>query len=132
LNNCTNRVERLNLSNYSVGRDFWGEFDYGAINVMKEIDGHLEYMMSPIHSKNDEVGLPLIDKFVSMDITYEKDPAIGEKIQKIHRNRFDSDPVLVNLVQNLTPYADAHSVTRTTTYSITKNGGMLPFIVTCV
>ena len=43
---------------FCVGRDFEGEFDYGAIYIMKDIEGYLEYMMSPIHRKSDEIGLP--------------------------------------------------------------------------
>jgi secreted PhoX family phosphatase len=80
---------------FCVGRDFGGEFDYGAMYVMKDIEGYLEYMMSPIHRKSDEIGLPLVEKFVSMDITDDEDPAIGDKIQEIHRNRFANDPALV-------------------------------------
>ena len=43
---------------FCVGRDFGGEFDYGAIYVMKDIEGYMEYMMSPIHRKSDEIGCP--------------------------------------------------------------------------
>jgi hypothetical protein len=89
---------------FCVGRDFGGEFDYGAMYVMKDIEGYLEYMMSPIHRKSDEIGLPLVEKFVSMDITDDENPAIGDKIQEIHRNRFANDPALVGLVQNLSSY----------------------------
>ena len=39
-----------------------------------------------------------------MDITDDEDPAIGDKIVEIHLNRFENDPVLVGLVQNLTSY----------------------------
>jgi hypothetical protein len=92
------------VQSFVVGRDFGGEFDYGAIYVMKDIEGYLEYMMSPIHRKSDEIGLPLVDKFISMDITDDKDPAIGEKIAEIHQNRFENDPALAALVQNLSSY----------------------------
>jgi hypothetical protein len=89
---------------FVVGRDFGGEFDYGAMYIMKDIEGYREYMMSPIHRKSDEIGLPIVDKFISMDITDDKDPAIGDKIAEIHRNRFENDPALAALVQNLTSY----------------------------
>jgi hypothetical protein len=61
-------------------------------------------MMSAIHRKSDEIGLPLVEKFISMDITDDKDPPIGDKIQEIHRYRFENDPALVELVENLTSY----------------------------
>ena len=79
----------------------------GAMYIMKDIEGYLEYMMSPIHRKSDEIGLPVVNKFISMDITDDADPAIGDKIQEIHRNRFENDPVLVGLVQNLSSYEDS-------------------------
>jgi hypothetical protein len=66
-------------------------------------------MMSPIHRKSDEIGLPIVEKFISMDITDDKDPAIGEKIAEIHRIRFENDPALVALVQNLSSYEGSGS-----------------------
>jgi Stress responsive A/B Barrel Domain len=92
------------VQSFVVGRDFGGEFDYGAMYIMKDIEGYREYMMSPIHRKSDEIGLPLVEKFISMDITDDKDPAIGDKIAEIHRNRFANDPALAGLVQNLSSY----------------------------
>jgi hypothetical protein len=83
-----------------------------AMYVMKDIEGYLEYMMSPIHRKSDEIGLPLVEKFVSMDITDDEDPAIGDKIQEIHRNRFENDPALVDLVQNLSSYEGSGTSTK--------------------
>lgn len=68
--------------------------------------------MSLIHRKSDEIGLPLVEKFVSMDITDDEDPAIGYKIQEIHRNRFENDPALVGLVQNLSSYEGSGTSTK--------------------
>ena len=39
-----------------------------------------------------------------MDITDDADPAIGDKIADIHHNRFENDPALVELVENLGSY----------------------------
>ena len=97
---------------FCVGRDFGGEFDYGAMYIMKDIEGYREYMMSPIHRKSDEIGLPIVDKFVSMDITDDADPTIGDKIAEIHRNRFGNDPALVGLVQNLSSYEGSGTSTK--------------------
>jgi Stress responsive A/B Barrel Domain len=89
---------------FCVGRDFGGEFDYGAIYIVKDLDGYREYMMSPIHRKSDEIGLPVVEKVISMDITDDEDPAIGDKIQEIRRNRFENHPALAGLVENLGSY----------------------------
>lgn len=48
--------------------------------------------------------MPVVEKFISMDITDDEDPAIGDKIAEIHRNRFANDPALVELVENLGSY----------------------------
>jgi hypothetical protein len=101
------------VQSFVVGRDFGGEFDYGAMYVMKDIEGYREYMMSPIHRKSDEIGLPLVEKFISMDITDDKDPAIGDKIAEIHRNRFENDPALMGLIQNLSSYEGSGTGTST-------------------
>ena len=97
---------------FCVGRDFGGEFDYGAVYVVKDIEGYREYMMSPIHRKSDEIGLPVVDKFISMDITDDEDPAIGEKIAEIHRNRFANDPALAGLVASLTSYEGSGTLNK--------------------
>jgi hypothetical protein len=44
---------------------------------------------------------------ISMDITDDEDPAIGDKIREIHRNRFENDPAFVGLVENLGSYEAA-------------------------
>jgi hypothetical protein len=93
------------VQSFCVGRDFGGEFQYGATYVLKDIDGYREYMLSPIHRKTDELGLPVVDKMISMDITDDQDPAIGDKIAEIHRNRFANDAALVDLIGNLGSYA---------------------------
>ena len=80
--------------------------------IMKDIEGYREYMMSPIHRKSDEIGLPVVDKFISMDITDDEDPAIGEKIAEIHRNRFANDPALAGLVANLTSYEGSGTLNK--------------------
>jgi hypothetical protein len=50
-----------------------------------------------------EFGLPLVEKFILMDITDDKDPSIGNKIAEIHSKRFENDPALVGLIQIFRP-----------------------------
>lgn len=87
-----------------VGRDFGGEFEYGAMYALKDIEAYDKYMNAPIHRATDEAGLPIVDKFVSLDLTDDEDPAIGEKIAEIHRKRYASDRALVDLVEGLGGY----------------------------
>ena len=87
-----------------VGPDFGGEFDYGAVSVLEDLEAYEEYMNHPAHLEMDRIGLPLVDKFVSFDITDDPDPAVGDKIAEIHRRRFDGMPDIAELVSGLAEY----------------------------
>jgi hypothetical protein len=88
-----------------VGPDFGGEFEYGAVSVLADVEGYEEYMNHPAHLAMDRVGLPLIDKFVSYDIADDQDPEVGKKIADIHRRRFENVPDIAELVADLGEYS---------------------------
>ena len=46
-------------------------------------------MNHPAHLNTDRIGLPLVDKFVSFDITDAPDPETVAKIAEIHQRRYD-------------------------------------------
>ncbi|MFD4460866.1 Dabb family protein [Nocardia sp. NPDC058480] len=87
-----------------VGPDFGGEFEYGAVSLIEDLEGYEEYMNHPAHLAMDRAGLPLVDKFVSFDITDDPDPEVGAKIAEIHRRRFDNVPDIAELVSGLAEY----------------------------
>lgn len=89
---------------WCVGRDFGGEFEYGALYALEDIEAYKAYMSSPIHRETDEVGLPLMKDFISFDITDDDDPTIGEQIAEVHRSRFGNDQALLTLVDNIGSY----------------------------
>jgi hypothetical protein len=89
---------------FCVGRDFGGEFDYGAMYALKDIDAYKTYMLAPLHQETDRAGLPLVDNMISQDLTDDPDPDIGAKIAKIHSDRFAADATLRGLVGNLGSY----------------------------
>jgi hypothetical protein len=89
---------------FCVGRDFGGEFDYGAMYALKDIDAYKTYLFAPLHQETDRAGLPLVDNMISQDLTDDPDPDIGAKIAKIHRDRFANDATLRGLVENLGSY----------------------------
>ncbi|WP_157252910.1 Dabb family protein [Nonomuraea typhae] len=92
------------VTSFVVGRDYGGEYEWGAIFVIEDLDGYWEYLMHPAHRNTDRVGLPLVEKFVSFDITDDPDPRMAEKIAELHRRRYDSDPELTELVSGLGSY----------------------------
>lgn len=71
---------------------------------LENLQAYEEYMNHPAHLEMDRIGLPLVDKFVSFDITDDPDPAVGEKIAEIHRRRFDGTPDIAELVSGLAEY----------------------------
>jgi hypothetical protein len=92
------------IDHWCVGRDFGGEFDYGAMYALPDIDAYRTYMYAPLHLETDAAGLPLVDNFVSQDLTDDEDPEIGEKIAKVHSDRFTDHPEILELVANIGSY----------------------------
>ncbi|MFB4308555.1 Dabb family protein [Actinomadura sp. GTD37] len=90
---------------YVVGPDIGGEYEWGATYVIEDLDGYWTYLKHPAHRHTDEIGLPLVDKFVSFDVTDDADPRIAEKIAALHQRRYQEDPDLAKLVSDLNSYA---------------------------
>ena len=87
-----------------VGRDFGGEFEYGAVYALKDVDAYRVYMYDPLHRRIDEIGLPLVANMASFDITDDPDPEIGARIAQVHADRFRDHPELAGLVEDLGSY----------------------------
>jgi hypothetical protein len=96
--------EQEGVDHYAVGRDFGGEFQVGAMYAIKDIDAYRTYMYDKLHQEIDTVGLPLASNMVSFDLTDDPDPGIGDKIAKVHSDRFGERPELLDLVENLESY----------------------------
>lgn len=92
------------MKSFVVGRDFGGEFEYGATYVIEDLDGYWEYLIHPAHLNTDRVGLPLVEKFVSFDISDDEDPDLGTKIAALHKRRYDTMPDINKLVSDLPEY----------------------------
>lgn len=93
------------VTSYVVGPDVGGDYEWGAVYTLEDLDGYWEYLKSPAHRHTDEIGLPLVDQFVSFDVTDSDDPRIHEKIAALHQRRYAEDPALVELIQNLNSYS---------------------------
>ncbi|GAA2274123.1 Dabb family protein [Glycomyces scopariae] len=93
------------IKSWVVGRDFGGEYEYGAVSQIEDLAAYEELMNHPEHNEIDRSGLPLIDKFASFDITDDPDPELGAKIAEIHRRRFANSPDIAGLVAGLGDYS---------------------------
>ncbi|MEU8149463.1 Dabb family protein [Nonomuraea sp. NPDC048901] len=85
------------VKSFVVGRDYGGDFDWGGVFVIEDIDGYWEYLTHPAHARTDQLGMPLVEKYDSYDIT-DDDPQMGAKIADLHRQRYEGDPELAALV----------------------------------
>jgi len=92
------------VKSFVVGRDHGGEYEWGAMFVIEDLEGYWEYMVHPAHQRTDRLGLPLVDKFMSFDITDDLDPEVGAKIAELHQRRYDSDAEVTKLVADLGEY----------------------------
>lgn len=86
------------------GRDFGDTFDFSAVSTIATIEEYEAMLNHPAHLEVDRVGLPLVDRFHSFDVTDDPDPGIGAKIAEIHRRRFEAHPDLLELVYAIEEY----------------------------
>ncbi|MET7335120.1 Dabb family protein [Nonomuraea sp. NPDC005650] len=89
------------VKSFVVGRDYGGDFDWGGVFVIEDLDGYWEYLTHPAHARTDRIGMPLVEKYESYDITDDVDPQLGAKIADLHRRRYESDPELAALLGTL-------------------------------
>ncbi|MEU6765613.1 Dabb family protein [Streptomyces sp. NPDC046853] len=101
------------VKSYTVGADFGGEYEYGAVFVLEDLAGYEQYMNHPAHLHTDRIGLPLVDVFVSFDITDDPAPEVGAKIADIHRRRYEALPDIAALVSGLGAYTGSAAPGRT-------------------
>ncbi len=92
------------VQGWCVGRDFGGEFEYRAQYALRDIKAYETYMYAPLHLELDAAGLPIVDQFVSLDLTDDEDPEIGGKIADVHSRRFQDHPEVLELVEGLSSY----------------------------
>jgi hypothetical protein len=105
-----NQGEKIDsVIRYVVGKDIGGEFEYSAVFVIEDLKGYWEYLMAPSHTHTDNIGLPLVEKFVSYDTTDSDDPAIAEKIAELHARRYSGNPALTKLVAGLPSYTGSNA-----------------------
>ena len=88
-----------------IGPDYGGEFDYGAITAVENLADYETMMNDPAHREIDRIGLPLVEKFMSFDITDDGDPVMSAKIAEIHKRRYQEMPDVADLVSGLAGYS---------------------------
>jgi hypothetical protein len=81
-----------------VGPELGGEFEYGAVYVVEDLDGYWAYLTHPAHVRSEMEGIPLSEKFAAIDVSDSDDPDLGEKITALQARNFQEHPELAAVV----------------------------------
>ncbi len=93
------------IESYCIGRDIGGNFEFGAVFVLKDIAAYEEFIMHPAGRETDLIGLPLLQGIVALDITDDDDPEIAAKIDDVNRRRYERDPDILELLTNMAEFS---------------------------
>ncbi|MFD5828456.1 Dabb family protein [Lentzea sp. NPDC060358] len=95
---------------FTVGREHGSEYDWSAIFAFEDLDGYWEYLGHPAHVRSERIGLPLMEKFESFDISDDPDPELGAKIADLQRRHLAADPQLAKLLGDLPEHVGSSAV----------------------
>jgi len=85
------------VKSYVVGPALGGEFEYGAVYVVEDLDAYWAYLTHPAHVRSEMQGIPLIEKFAAVDVSDSEDPEFGEKIAALQARNFQEHPEMAAL-----------------------------------
>jgi hypothetical protein len=86
------------VKSYVVGPELGGEFEYGAVFVLEDLDGYWAYLTHPAHLRSELEGIPLLEKFAAIDVSDSDDPELGEKIAALQARNYQEHPEIAALV----------------------------------
>jgi hypothetical protein len=89
------------VRSFVAGRDLGGDFEWGAVYVLEDLDGYWEYLTNPAHLRSEMKGIPLLVRFEAFDITDSNDPEIGDKIAGLQRRNYAEHPEVAALVAQM-------------------------------
>jgi len=80
------------VKSYVVGRELGGEFEYGAVYVVEDLDSYWAYLEFPAHVRLELWGIPYLEKFAASDVSDSEDPEIGAKIAALQARHQQEHP----------------------------------------
>ena len=86
------------VKSYVVGPELGGEFEYGAVYVVEDLDGYWAYLTHPAHVREELWGIPNLEKFAAIDVSDSDDPELGEKIAALQARNYQEHPEIAALV----------------------------------
>ncbi|HEY4017832.1 MAG TPA: Dabb family protein [Pseudonocardiaceae bacterium] len=89
------------VKSFIVGPEHGSDFDWGAVFVLEDLDAYAEYLNHPAHARLEQIGLPLLTKFDSYDVSDDLDPVLGDKIADLQKRNYEAKPELVTLMADV-------------------------------
>ena len=86
------------VKSYVVGPELGGEFEYGAVYVVEDLDGYWAYLEYPPHVREELWGIPHLEKFAAIDVSDSDDPELGEKIAALQARHQQEHPEIAALI----------------------------------
>ncbi|MEV0999503.1 2Fe-2S iron-sulfur cluster-binding protein [Nonomuraea sp. NPDC050202] len=74
------------VRSFFVGRDHGGDYEWGAVFVIEDLDGYREFLTHPARRHADRTASPLLADIVSYDLTDDPDPETGARIAEWRRH----------------------------------------------
>lgn len=89
------------VRSFVVGPEFGGDFEFGAVFAVEDLDGYWEYLTHPAHFASEKAGLHLIERFEAFDTTDSDGPDFGAEIASLHARSYRENPELAQLVSEV-------------------------------
>jgi hypothetical protein len=86
------------VKSYVVGPELGGEFEYGAVYVVEDLDGYWAYLEFPPHVREELWGIPHLEKFAAIDVSDSDDPEFGAKIAALQARHQQEHPEIAALI----------------------------------
>jgi len=86
------------VKSYVVGPELGGEFEYGAVYVVEDLDGYWAYLEFPAHVREELWGIPYLEKFAAVDVSDSEDPELGAKVAALQARHQQEHPEIAALI----------------------------------
>ena len=69
-----------------------------------DLDGLFEYLTHPTTYQTDHLGLNLVERLETFDVSDDDDPDLSAKIQALHRRRSELNPEIAGMLADVPAY----------------------------
>src|SRR5215467_5117750 len=80
------------VKSWVVGPELGGEYEFGAVYVVEDLDSYWAYLEFPAHVHLELWGIPYLEKFAAIDVTDSEDPEFGAKVAALQARHQQEHP----------------------------------------